>query len=141
MAKINYMMLLITLALIVSIAGCSKKQGINFNGYYSNKKDFNKVHVYFRFYADGTVTSALPVPVNNNYTLNIGELDKDNIKECTIRGKYSLKGNEVVFKLVDKNGSADFSGEFKKNKLDLKVHSNIYGKDSYDSYDFYPYKW
>ena len=129
----------ITLLLAISIAGCSKKQEIQFDGLYSNKQNYNDSHIYFRFYADGTVTAALPVPANNNtYTFNMKELDKDS-KECTVRGKYKLKGNKVEFKLVDKNGSADFSGEFQKNKVSLKSHSNINGKDSMTIYDFY--KW
>ena len=138
MVKTRYLMFFIALVLVVSCVGCGKKQLIHFDGYYSNKKHVNEVHIFFRFYADGTVTAALPVPVNNTYTLSVNELDKDK-KECTIRGKYILKGNNVAFKLVDPNGSADFSGEFQKNKVVLKSHSNINGKDSMNTYDFY--KW
>jgi len=106
---------------------------------YSNRQNLNDIHIYFRFYPDGTVTAALPVPGSDNkYTLSMKELDKDS-KECAIKGKYVLKGNKVEFKLVDKNGSADFSGQFQENKVLLKSHSNINGKDSMITYDFY--KW
>ena len=131
---------MILLLIALSIVGCSKKQQfIHFDGYYSNEKQPDSVAMFIQFYADGTVTSALPVTVNHVMQVSKNQLDKDNVKECTIRGKYTLKGNTIKYTLVDSNGSVDFNGEFRENKLILKVHSNINGRDSENAYDFY--KW
>ena len=121
----------------LSFESGSKKKYIHFDGYYSNEQHYNSVLMFIRFYADGTVTSALPATVQNVIQISPNQLDKDNSKECTIRGKYTLAGNNINFFLVDKNGTANFVGEFQKNKLKLKSHSNINGKDSEETYDFY----
>jgi hypothetical protein len=92
--------------------------------------------MYLKFYTDGTVTAALPPTINNIIKITPNQLNKDS-KECDIKGKYTLNGNNVVFKLLDKNGSADFTGQFQENKIVLHSHSNINGKDSDNSYDFY----
>jgi hypothetical protein len=121
----------------MNIMGCNNKKYMNFEGYYSNQQKFDAVATFFRFYPDGTVTASLPVTVNHVIAFKPNQLDKDNSKECTIRGKYTLNGNKVKFKLVDKNGSADFSGEFRENKVILTSHNNINGRDSEETFDFY----
>lgn len=135
MLKIKYV-LLVVMVIAFSLAGCSKKEYMRFDGFYSNQQSYYDVTTYLKFYPDGTVTASLPPTVNNVIQFRPEQLDK-NRKECTIKGRYALKNNKVVFKLIDPNGSADFSGEFKENKLVLKVHSNINGKDSENVYDFY----
>jgi hypothetical protein len=137
MLKTRSIPLLFIVILFISIMGCSKKEYIHFDGYYSNQQAYNDVPIYFRFYPEGDVTASLPVTVNHIIQFNPKQLDKDDSKECTVRGKYTLNKNKVVFKLVDKNGTADFSGEFRENKLVLKAHSNINGKESENIYAFY----
>jgi hypothetical protein len=137
MTKIVSCYLLLLLVLIAAVAGCGKEAPplIRYDGFYGNPQTPSPIHIFFRFYKDGTVTASLPVPANNQFALKLSELDKDS-KECTIKGKYVLKGNNVKFKLMDKNGSADFSGEFKPDAVLLSSHSNINGKDSRESYVF-----
>jgi len=140
MSKTKYVVTtLIVLILALGFVGCSKKQYIHFDGYYSNEKQLNSVAMFIQFYADGTVTAALPITVQHVIQVSKNQLDKDNHKECTIRGKYTLKGNTIKYTLVDNNGSVDFDGEFQENKLILKAHSNINGSDSVNTFDFY--KW
>jgi hypothetical protein len=128
---------LIALTFAIGAIGCSKKkQFIHYDGYYSNQQQYSSVLMFFRYYADGIVTVALPVTEHNVTHYSPHQLDKDS-KECTIRGKYILDGNKIKFSLADKNGSVDFAGEFKENKLVLKSHSNINGRDSENIYDFY----
>lgn len=141
MTKVKYLMVLVVIALVMGSAGCGKKKNMNYEGFYSNKDDINSVHIFFRFYPDGVVTAAVPVPVNNEYTLDLKELDKKDTKKCTVRGNYILKGNKVTFKLTDKNGSVDFAGDMQENKMTLKSHSAINGKDSVEAYRFFPQKW
>jgi len=132
--------LLLLSILILGITGCSKKEYIHYNGFYSNQNKINEVPVYLRFYPEGTVTASLPPVKNHIIQFNLAQLDKNNAKECTVRGKFTVKNNKVTFKLTDKNGSADFSGEFVENSLLVKVHSNINGVDSDSVYDFYTVK-
>jgi hypothetical protein len=125
--------------LFACIAGCSGGNNIKFNGYYSNQQHHNGVPMFFRFYKDGVVTASLPSVVNGAIMFTPDQLDNSNPKTCTIRGRYVLNGNSVSFRLVDPNGTADFSGEFGDHAVTLKAHSNINGRDSVTTFEFY--KW
>lgn len=140
MHKIFSVGLLLVSILIFGIIGCSNKKYIQYNGFYSNQQNIYAIPIFLRFYPEGTVTASLPTVKNHRIQFSLAQLDKDNAKECTIQGKYTLKGNKVTFKLIDKNGSADFYGEFGQNNLIVKAHSNINGKDSEEVYNFYPLK-
>ncbi|HEY6871672.1 MAG TPA: hypothetical protein VI298_02975 [Geobacteraceae bacterium] len=138
MGKWKFVALLAAMTMLVAgMLGCSGEKPIKFNGYYSNKQHLSAVPIFFRFYPDGTVTAALPPVVNGVIQFTPGQLDNTNAKECTIRGKYVLDRNKVAFRLVDRNGTADFSGDFTGRSLTLKSHSNINGKDATESYEFY----
>ncbi len=137
MAKLKTASLLIVMTMLFSgITGCGRDNYIKFDGYYSNQQHHNGVPIFFRFYPDGTVTASLPAIANGAIQFTPNQLDKNNTKECTIRGKYVLNKNNVTFRLVDSNGTADFSGEFNKRAITLKSHSNINGKDSVTTYEF-----
>lgn len=137
MLKARVFLFFAVLLLLLNFTGCSNEKYVRFDGYYSNQEQYYDVPTFFRFYDDGTVTASLPDIVEHVIQFKPAQLDRNNVKECTIRGRYTLKGNKVSFRLTDSNGSADFSGEFLKNAVKLKSHSNINGKDTVTIYNFY----
>ena len=98
----------------------SPQATLRYDGVYRSKRIADYWN-YLRFYSDGTVievsSTGKPKDLRKWFS-------KDNASHPSI-GKITIKGNHLSFSVVSTEGTVDYTGEIRENRIRLRSYSHI----------------
>ena len=105
---------------------------IRFDGVYQTPVG-GSLFLYFRFYPDGSVVSAL----STGTATQVAKFLRRHL-EVSGDGFYSISGDRVKLRVVTRRGEVDYWGRIGRDSLQLFSYSNVTNRRDTRQYKFFP---